>query len=51
MEHTNDPAATPKDATKATDEQRAEQDLLDRRNEDPDAPARWQDRHQIPDET
>ncbi|CAA0132148.1 Uncharacterised protein [Mycolicibacterium vanbaalenii] len=51
MEQSNDPPSTPKDATKATEDQRALQDKLDRRNEDPDAPARSQTRHDIPDET
>ena len=35
---TNDPPATPKDATKATDEQRDMQDKLEHRNDDPEAP-------------
>lgn len=51
MEQSNVPPATPEDATKATEEQRELQDKLDHRNEDPDAPARSQTRHQIPDET
>jgi len=38
------------DATQATDEQRDLQDKLDHQDDDPDAPAGWQTRHQIPDE-
>lgn len=49
VDQTNNPPATPKDATQATDEQREEQDLLDRRNQDPDAPGRHQTHHDIPD--
>ena len=50
VEQTNDPPATPKDATQATDEQREEQAQLDRRDEDPDAPAGHQTYRDIPDE-
>jgi hypothetical protein len=42
---------TPKDATKATDEQRELQDELVHQDDDPNAPGRQQDRHQIADET
>jgi hypothetical protein len=41
----------PKDATKATEEQRELQDELDHDVDDPDAPGAHQDRHQIADET
>jgi hypothetical protein len=41
----------PKDATQTTDEQREMQDQLDHRDDDPEAPARHQDRHQVADET
>ncbi len=51
VEQRNVPPGTPEDATKATEEQRDLQEKLDHRNEDPDAPARFQTRHQIPDET
>ena len=51
MEHGNIPPLTPKDATKATAEQRELQDKLEHQDEDPDAPARTQSRHQIPDES
>ncbi|MDZ4267027.1 MAG: hypothetical protein U1D00_15260 [Mycobacterium sp.] len=51
MEHNDTPAPTPEDATKATEEQRELQDKLDHRDHDPDAPARTQSRHQIPDES
>ena len=47
---TNFPSATPEDATKASDEQRELQEKLDHKDDDPDAPARSQTRHQIPDE-
>jgi len=46
-----DTSPTPKDATKATEEQRELQDQLEHQNDDPDAPARHQDRHDIADET
>ena len=51
MEQSNDPAATPKDATKTTEEQRALQDKLDHQNDDPEAPGRHQSREQVADET
>jgi hypothetical protein len=51
MEQQNNPPATPKDATKATEEQRELQQQLDHRHDDPDAPGRHQDRHQVADET
>jgi hypothetical protein len=51
MTHENDPRGTPKDATKATDEQRELQDELDHQHDDPDAPGRHQSRDQIADET
>ncbi len=51
MEQNKIPPPTPKDATKATDEQRDLQDKLDRSDEDPDAPARTQSYRVIPDET
>jgi hypothetical protein len=51
MEQQNDPAAKPKDATKATEEQRDVQDKLDHRNDDPAAPGRHQDRTKVADET
>ncbi|MGE2731443.1 hypothetical protein ACQI4F_18360 [Mycolicibacterium vaccae] len=41
---------TPEDATKATAEQQELQRKLEHADEDPDAPARDQTRHQIPDE-
>lgn len=41
----------PADATEVTEDQREEQNQLDQRNVDPDAPGRHQDRHQIADET
>lgn len=39
------------DATKATEEQRALQDDLDHRDDDPYAPGGHQDRHDVADET
>lgn len=51
MERQNDPPANPKDATKATEEQREVQDELDHKNDDPDAPGRHQTREQVADET
>ncbi|MGW0159641.1 hypothetical protein ACWDUN_10010 [Mycobacterium sp. NPDC003323] len=49
MEPQNDP--TPKDATKATDEQREMQDQLEHQHEDPDGPGLHNSRRQIADET
>lgn len=51
MSTPNDPPPTPKDATKVTEEQRALQDDLDHRNDDPEAPGGHQDRHDVADET
>ena len=51
MEQQNNPPATPKDATKATEEQRELQDELNHADDDPDAPGNHQDHHQIADET
>jgi hypothetical protein len=51
MEQQKTPPPTPRDATKATAEQRELQEQLDDRKRDPQAPARHQDRHQIADET
>jgi hypothetical protein len=51
MEQSNNPPPTPKDATKATEEQRELQDKLDHRNDDPDAPGVHQTFKQVADET
>ncbi|MDY6999564.1 MAG: hypothetical protein SW019_23470 [Actinomycetota bacterium] len=51
MEQNNIPPPTPKDATEATEEQRELQEKLEHQDEDPDAPARNQTRHDIPDES
>jgi hypothetical protein len=51
MEQQNVPPATPEDATQATEEQREMQEQLEHKNDDPDAPAGHQSRHQIADET
>ena len=50
MEPTNDPAGKPKDASKATDEQRDLQDKLDHRNDDPNAPGGHQTKDDVADE-
>jgi hypothetical protein len=41
----------PEDASEATDEQRELQAQLDHQHDDPEAPGRHQDRHQVADET
>lgn len=51
MEQRNDPRETPKDARKATEEQRELQDELEHQNDDPDAPGGHQTRNQVADET
>ncbi len=51
MEQSNDPPATPKDATEVTEEQRELQDELDHKNDDPNAPGGHQSRKQVADET
>ena len=50
MSSPNDPAATPKDATEATEDQRQVQEQLDHRDDDPEAPGGHQDRHDVADE-
>jgi hypothetical protein len=51
MEQQNNPPSTPKDATKATEEQQELQQELERQNDDPDAPGRHQNRDKVADET
>ena len=51
MDQDNTPPSTPTDANETTEEQRAMQDKLDHRNDDPDAPGGHQTREQIPDES
>ena len=51
MEQTNNPPATPTDATQATAEQRELQRKLDHQYDDPSAPGGHETRHQIADET
>jgi hypothetical protein len=51
MEQKDGSSAIPEDATEATDEQREIQEQLDHRNDDPEAPGRHQDRHDVADET
>jgi hypothetical protein len=50
VEHSMTPPPTPEDATEATAEQQDLQRKLDHADDDPDAPATWQTRRQIPDE-
>jgi hypothetical protein len=50
MEPHSTPPPTPKDATKASDEQRELQEELDHQGEDPDGPALQQTREQVADE-
>ena len=45
------PAPPPRDATKATEEQRDRKEKLDHLDEDPDAPGLHQSRHDLPDES
>lgn len=47
---TDDPHATPEDATETTEEQRALQEQLDHQDDDPAGPGKV-DRHQIAEET
>ncbi|MDT5018520.1 MAG: hypothetical protein QOD39_4680 [Mycobacterium sp.] len=51
MEQTNDPPSTPKDATKATEEQQEVQKELEHQNDDPESPGGHLDRHDVADET
>ncbi|MGY4648212.1 hypothetical protein [Mycobacterium sp. URHB0021] len=51
MTDTNNPPSTPKDATKATEEQQELQEKLDHQHEDPEAPGGHQRREQVADET
>lgn len=47
----NDPAAKPKDARQATEEQRRVQEQLEHTDEDRDAPGLHQSRHDVADES
>jgi hypothetical protein len=51
MDQRNDPPENPRDARKATEEQRELQDELEHQHDDPDAPGRHQTREQVADET
>jgi hypothetical protein len=51
MEPQGNPQSTPKDATESTEEQRELQHELEHRDDDPYAPGRHQDHHQVADET
>jgi hypothetical protein len=48
---TNDPPSRPKDATKATDEQRDIQEKLHHQDDDPEAPGGHQTQEHVADET
>ncbi|WP_157521493.1 hypothetical protein [Mycobacterium sp. ACS4331] len=50
MEHEGSPPPHPKDATKATDEQREVQRQLEHQDEDPHGPGLQQSRRQVADE-
>ncbi|MBW0018489.1 MAG: hypothetical protein JO236_13215 [Mycobacterium sp.] len=45
------PMPVPEDARKATEEQREQEDQLEHRNDDPDAPGSHQSHHEIADES
>lgn len=47
----NDSASVPKDARKATEDQRAEEEQLEHQHADPDAPGAQQSADQLADET
>ena len=51
MQEVNGPVPTPKDATKATEDQRRLQKTLDHQDDDPDAPGRHVSHEQVADET
>lgn len=51
VERANNPPPTPRDATKATEEQRELQRELEHQDDDPDAPASFQDHTKVADET
>ena len=51
MEERDDAPENPKDARKATEEQRELQEEFDHQNDDPDAPGGHQTRKQVADET
>ena len=46
-----DPAPTPEDARKTTEEQRQLQEQLEHQNDDPDAPGLHQSRHDVADQS
>ena len=47
----NDSASVPKDARKATEDQRVEEEQLEHQGGDPDAPGAQQSQDQVADET
>lgn len=51
MEKQNVPPSMPRDATKASDDQRVLQEQLNHPDDDPEGPGGHQDRHQIAAET
>lgn len=51
MEQSSRPSPVPKDANEVTEEQTRQQELQNHKDDDPHAPGRHQDRHQIADET
>lgn len=51
MEQHSRPSPVPNDATEVTEDQARQQDLQNHKDDDPQAPGRHQDRHQIADET
>lgn len=51
MTHSSSPSPVPEDATEVTEEQARQQELQNHKDDDPDAPGRHQDRHQLADET
>lgn len=51
MGDSNTAPNVPKDARKTTEEQRETEELLEHRDDDPDAPSLHQSRHQTADET
>lgn len=51
MEHSSSGSPVPEDATQVTEDQARQQELQDHKDDDPLAPGRHQDRHQLADET
>jgi hypothetical protein len=51
QQNNSNSAPVPKDARESTEIQREEEEQLEHRADDPDAPGSHQSRHQIPDES